>query len=337
MSILLLVLGVGIVVFVLVDVLWSTITLRGEGPILAFVSNTLWWVLLWIHRRKANHVLLSLAGIGTVTLVFSLWVLLFWMGWTLIFLADPGSVVDSLDGTPADLASTIYYTGYTLFTLGVGDFRPQGAVWQIVTPLATLTGFFLITLTIAYLIPLVSSAVEERGLAAYIQSLGGTSDGLLRQSWNGENFGLLEQHLMALLPMIHRNGQQHLQYPVLFYFHSRDPKTALTLRLAALDEALIILEYAVPREVRPDQATLHALRIAISRYLETIRIQFLDEEERLAPPSRGLDGLREAGIPVQPESLAEAEGGLRGRRSMLLAVVRHDGWEWDDVDLVSAS
>lgn len=53
-------------------------------------------------------------------------------------------------GNPAGTVERLYFTGYTVFTLGNGDFRPGAGTWQLATVAATGTGLVLITLAITY-------------------------------------------------------------------------------------------------------------------------------------------------------------------------------------------
>ncbi|MEQ9484433.1 MAG: hypothetical protein RIG27_19410 [Coleofasciculus sp. F4-SAH-05] len=48
----------------------------------------------------------------------------------------------------------------------------EGAVWQIATAIASVNGFFLVTLAIAYLLPVVSAATQQRQLAVYLVGIG---------------------------------------------------------------------------------------------------------------------------------------------------------------------
>lgn len=55
------------------------------------------------------------------------------------------AVRDAANGEPAGLVDRLYFTGYTVFTLGNGDFKPGSGIWQIATGAAAGTGLFLVT------------------------------------------------------------------------------------------------------------------------------------------------------------------------------------------------
>lgn len=324
-------LGLLLIVLVVLDVLLTTLTVRGGGPLTGRVSSGLWAMLLWVHRRRTNHRVLAASGWVILIGIALIWVLLTWAGWTLVFSAFEPAIVNGQTKLPADLWERIYFTGYTLFTLGMGDFQPQGAPWQVATAIASANGFFLITIAITYLLPVVSAATQKRQLATYISSLGGTSDEILVRAWNGQNFGQLDQHLIALTPMVASMGSAHLAYPVLHYFHSLDCSRAFALSLAALDEALILLQYGVPVAHQPDRAALGPARRAVAAFLQTLSSDYIRAESQ-TPPLPALDLLRTANIPtVSPDQFWEVTKPVTRRRQFLLALVRNDGWKWDAI------
>jgi hypothetical protein len=60
------------------------------------------------------------------------------------------------------VVNKIFYTGYTLSTLGLGDMEPEGNFWDILTAILSFTGLILISIAITYLIPVVSAEIAKR-------------------------------------------------------------------------------------------------------------------------------------------------------------------------------
>jgi hypothetical protein len=54
--------------------------------------------------------------------------------------------------SPTTVVNKIFYTGYTLSTLGLGDMEPEGNFWDILTAILSFTGLILISIAITYLI-----------------------------------------------------------------------------------------------------------------------------------------------------------------------------------------
>jgi hypothetical protein len=325
------ILGLSLLIFVMVDLIWTTLFLGGGGPLTHRFTNALWHRMLERHHANTDDQLPAPAGLWITLLNFSLWLLLISVSWTLIFNMAEGAVVETSSGEPADFWARAYFTGFTLITLGVGDYRPIGAVWQMLTVAAAANGFFLVTLAITYLLPLVQAVVQKRQTAAYISSLGETPDDILLNAWTGSDFGRLEDHLVTLAPRLMELGQSHLAYPVLHCFHSGERETAVAPSIAALDEALTMLRHGVDKRAHPDASALFPLRAAITKFLTTVG-GVSDQERMDAPPPPSLNRLRAHGIPVlDDEDFVRDMDEQADRRRLLVAMVRSEGWSWEAV------
>lgn len=331
MQILLVVLGLLTIAIVSFDVLITTLTLGGGGPITSRLSCWLWKIALKIHNWRSNHRLLLFTGWSILVAIALLWFALTWLGWTLFFCAENSAVINGSDKIPASLTERIYFTGFTLSTLGLGDYQPNGTIWQLATAICSANGFFLVTLTFAYLLPVVSAATNQRQLAVYISSLGGTGDEILIRAWNGQDFGQFDQHLFALAPMLSQQGEAHFNYPVLHYFHNLERSQSIILSLVALDEAMTLMEYGVKKSYHPDKSALNSARRASAAYLNTLKSAYLKPSDR-HPPLPDLHRLRLAGIPtVTDEEFRQATQKVTRRRRLLLALIENDGWTWDAI------
>lgn len=331
MQLLLIILGLFILTLVTIDVLITTLTLGGGGPITSRITTWVWKLSLKIHHRHSFHRMLATVGWILLVSIAVIWYVGAFIGWVLLFDSTVTAVVNASSKQPADMWETIYFVGYTLSTLGMGDYQPQGIVWQMATVIASTNGFFLVTLSIAYLLPVVSAATEKRAFAVYISSLGGTADEILMASWNGKDFQNLDSHLSSITTSLTQLGEKHLTYPILHYFHSVERSRSLSLSLVALDEALTLLHYAIPPEYQPSKATLNSARRASAAFLKTLKSAYL-ESAKLEPPLIKLELLRTKGIPtVSDREFVKATKHVCQRRKLLLALVENDGWNWDAI------
>lgn len=321
--------GALFVAVALLDALWTTIVPRGAGPLTKRIARGWWAASLWVHRRRPGgaHGLLALAGPAILVVGFSAWVLLLWAGWTLLFSADPGAVVDAGSKAPAELWARVYYVGFVLFTLGTGDYVPAGASWQVASAAASLSGLFVVTLAITYVISVVSAVAEKRQLAGAIHALGSSAPEIVAQAWDGSGFDGLDQHLPPLGKQLELHHQRHLAYPVLHYFHSTERRAALGPAVAAFDDALLLLSEAVAEDARPAPAVVDPPRRAVSAFLSRLGEAFVEPAGE-APPPPATDALRCAGIPLASEYGA-GPGDAR-RRKLLRGLVEDGGWPWDD-------
>ena len=328
MSFLLLLCGTGLLLLVLADLLWTTMG-EGGGPVTKRITSLLWGLALRVHRRWPSHRFLSIAGLAAFLSAVVLWIVLLWAGWLLVFNSSTGAVIHAQTRVPADVWERVYFTGFTIFTLGTGDYQPSGRLWQVLTALASFNGLFLVTFSITYLVPVVQAATHKRYLAVYISSLGQSAQAILLHCWNGQDFAPLAQHLTAITPDVAQLEQRHLAYPVLHYFHAKQRPEGIALSLSALDEALTILECGIEPDARLEEGTFRPIRQVITEFLETLSSIYIDAEDE-APPAPELTPLRERGLPVVSNEVFVARvAELEKRRRLLEALVCNDGWSWD--------
>jgi hypothetical protein len=86
---------------------------------------------------------------GAVILVSILinWLLLIWLSASLLFISQPDSLMN-VETNSTTVVNKIFYTGYTLSTLGLGDMEPEGNFWDILTAILSFTGLILISIAI---------------------------------------------------------------------------------------------------------------------------------------------------------------------------------------------
>jgi hypothetical protein len=326
MSILLVVLGVSVLALALFDLAKTTLVSSPYGgPLTARVAQAVWLTCVRLSgNRRSNFV-----GPCVLLAMLLTWLVFSWAGWALLFMATEGAVIESSSGRPADLAARIYFAGYSLFTLGIGDYRPNpnGAFWQLATVVSTAQGFTLITLSVTYIVPVVSAVTQKRQLATLISHLGEDPSAIVTSAWNGRDFGQLEQQLITLTPSLVGLQQQHYAYPVLHYFNGAARKGAVVPAIATLDEALMLFLLAVGEEARPDANVLRGARQAIGEYLDMLETVHIEAAE-VAPPPPSLRALRSAGIPTVTEEVFQGEVARLERRRLLLALLERDGWPW---------
>lgn len=329
MTVALITVGLVLVAASLIDLIWTAVAAgSGAGPITSRLAGAMWRGALALHRRRPSHALLSFSGVVTVLVVMASWIAVVLGGWILVFTASSGAVRVADSQMPADLIGRIYFTGYTVFTLGNGDYVPGEGFWQLATVVAIGTGLILVTLSITYLVPVASAVSQRRQLASYISSLGTDPHEIIVGGWNGSNFGGITQHLVSLTSLLHTSGQHHLTYPVLHYFHSQSRHSAAPPNIANLSQALLLLRKGVVADARPDAALLEPLDRAIAVFLNTLHGARLAPGIPLPPPT--LDPLRRVGIPVvADDDYVASAAGSESRRGLLGALLADDGWEWN--------
>ena len=324
--------GALLVALVFIDALATTLAVgAGAGPLTRRLVGPAWRGLLRLHQPGNPSALLRIAGPVLLVTTVLVWVALLWAGWSLVLLAGEGAVVNATTRAPAGSADVIYYAGFTVFTLGVGDFVASTSTWRLVTSGASFTGLFLITLAITYLISVISAVVARRAVAIRINALGGSASEIVARGWAGDSFSsAFVQQLVALTGELATTAEQHLAYPVLHYFHSGDRGTSAPIAVARLDDAMMLLQRVVAPEAQPDVSAVDPVRQVISRYLSTSSMG-AGTPEPDTPPAPPLGSFERAGVPtVTPAEFAAHLREEEPRRRRLHRLVQSDGWSWSE-------
>ena len=325
MSWLLLVLGVVLILVGLVDLIWTALWVDGgAGPVTRAVAGFGWRVFHSSGRK--NHRLLTTAGPAILALTVATWVLLLWAGWFLVFASEASAVLSSSTSDVADTSDRLYFVGYTVFTLGNGDFKPNGDWWQVATALAAGSGLLVVTLAITYLISVISAAVSGRAFASQVSGLGGKPAEAVAAGWNGKNYAQLGLPLQTLSAEVSRLGEQLLAYPVLQYFHAEDPSKSPMVALARLEQIVAVANYALPRNCMPAPVLLNSVRSGIENVLDSLPQKFVREAaDPLKTPD--LEPLRAAELPhLSADGFENSLARDAKRRKKLRGLLQAHGW-----------
>ena len=329
MSIILLVAGLLILIFVTADLLTTILRMSGGGFISNFLSKHIWNLMFWLSKKNGRSKFLNLAGFFILMALVISWLLIIWLGFSLLYLSDFDSVVDASTGFSEGTIEVVYFVGYTLSSLGNGDLKAGSDLWRIITNIMSFYGFFFITLTITYILPVLDAAIKRRTLSAYIYQLGKTPDVILKNGWNGKNFDALYNQIENLHLLILEHSERHLAYPVLQYFHSRFPKYSAPLNIAMLDEVISIQEtYQLDKS--NEAYNWKILRQSIDSFLD-IFIKQEPDGDKEAPPFPYQEKLNFIPFSASEEEEQKKLEDLSDRRKLLLHLVERDGWNWDNV------
>lgn len=326
------ILGVTLIVLILVDVIWTTVSIYGGGFFTNPLIRGMDWIMHTTHRPASQSWLLALSGPATVFLVIVVWTAAIWLGWFLVFSGDPQGLVNSDSGAPANLVERLYYVGFTVSTLGIGDIAPASARAKIITPIAAFSGLLVVTLAITYVLSLVSAVVQKRQLSFSISGLGTSPRELLSNTWNGQSYSGLELPLNSLASLLTQSAEQRLAYPILDNFHNQKPAGSLVLQVAVLDEALTLIMCGVERRQQPNPAILQNIRSAVTHYLDRT-VKSRGRVTEAVPEIMPLNRLADTGSSLNSEEdYRTAVAALADRRRLLHQLIRNDGWQWADVE-----
>lgn len=315
--------GTLLLLAVLADLLVTSLK-SGEGRLTRTVHRPLYRLMQGLARLgRPRQVLAWTPGVLVMGSILT-WITLTWLAWVLIFWSWPGSVVGTDQGTEATLSNVVYFVGFTISTLGLGELRPEGEWPRVLTALAALNGFFLVTFSITFLTPLAQAHSARRELALRVHRAGGTAQEIVLSGWQEHPQGL-EGLFGELASDLVRVDAQHRNAPYLHRFHDRYAHEDLHLLLPALGEALLIAEHAL---TGPRLRGLRSLRASVAGMLETFA-QVHDSDPPV-PPLPNLTPLREAGLPLREgEDFAARMSTEATFRRDLHAMVRQARWTWN--------
>jgi len=258
-------------------------------------------------------------GPGIVLLALATWVFEIVLAWTLIF--QP-SVFKEPDGV--SFSDRFVFAGKSI--IGRSGNTPalevDGAWWEMIQGFAGLTGVVVISVGLAYVLPILAAVAQKRSVASSLHAIGDSVNSMY-ECGTTDKGKAYHEHLLAMVPQIALSAERHRSYPVLHYFHSSDPHAALAPAVAKVGllfhADLSELPELTDTVTEPVAHSIHNLLEALggmglrryAREADTIdrdKLNELDIDPRVPPPATRLPNIE-----------------------WLKAYVQFDGWEWDTI------
>ena len=335
----LLLIGFGVVVYVVTmwDVLKTTLSMHGGGPLTTWLMRSIDYVIARSTDKEPHGTPRGLSRYSNLALTVTLFVmwfsgLLFAATALLSSSAESVTQVSEANQGPAWL-NKLYFVGASLTTAGFGDFVPDGVWWQLLTMLVATSGLVVSSLGISYVVSIVSAVAAQRTLARRITNLGREPADILGLYHRDGGFAALGGAFEGLAAALITHTQRHLAYPAIHYVRADDDRDCLPAAIALLDETLTVLLYEVPTPALPPLPELMNLRRAITAYLESLESGFVRELTAEEPDWPRVDFLAEDfDLPRarRAERCASDEHDrLKLRRRLLRAAVDSQGLDWD--------
>jgi hypothetical protein len=320
-------------VLLLVGVLWDTF----ETMVLSRrVSRgtrltTLFYRLTWPTWRRAagrfragvkRENFLTTFGPLSLLVLIALWALGLVLAFGLLQWGA-GARMRSPDGSETFL-TTLYMSGTTLFTLGLGDVTPHSAIGRLLTVVESGIGLGFLALVISYL-PVLSQAFSGREANITLLDARAGSPPTAAELLRRHGIDRAADALVELLGDWEKWSAQllesHVSFPVLAFYRSQhDNQSWVAAMTALLDTCALVLATADQREkrlVRQARLTFAMARHAVADMCRVLgRQPAPPKPERLQPgeAERLFESLTEAGI--MPPTGPEATEKLRELRGM---------------------
>ncbi|MBI2826223.1 MAG: two pore domain potassium channel family protein [Planctomycetia bacterium] len=293
MSFVALVVGIGLVVFVLYDgfeamVLPRRVTRRLRPSRLFYRGS--WGVCRIVARLlpagKPRDNFLSVFGPLSLLALFATWVFTLIVGFALIQWGAQAELTGT-DGIQG-FAAYWYLSGETFFTLGYGDVTPTRILGRAITVLEAGIGFGFMAVIIGYLPTLYQAFSRREQSIALLDARAGsppTAFECLRRLAESEQLLAIGPHLEEWERWAADLLESHLSFPVLSYYRSQhDNQSWLAALAATLDTSAALLAMGDQRLKHSAQLTFAMARhVAVDLSLVFWQPPSPPARERLTP------------------------------------------------------
>lgn len=231
MTLLLGLVGAGLVALVLLDMFHTLFAPGGGGRLTAGTARNVWRFVRLIGRGNPER--LVAAGPVAMVLVILLWTAILVLGWACIlwphlpegFLLSTGMSPDQNDG----FLDAVYLSVVTLGTLGYGEITPTSTWLRLLVPLEALIGFTLITAAISWVMATSPALARRRQLAREATLLY-----RIDRAMPAAGAAAYPDQLRALTGQAISVRNDLAQMPITHYFRTSDRDSSLELALPQL-------------------------------------------------------------------------------------------------------
>lgn len=316
MYILTLSLGSILLVLIICDFFFTTLSGSGAGfiskPIASLSYRTVRFFSKFFGRKIFDH-----SGMIVNLSVLFVWIVIVWLGLFLVYSYDPNAITNS-SSRPANWVERLYYTGYILSTLGLGNFKPVTPFFEIVTSIFSFFGFIFFTSSMTYLISVSSAVIRKRSLSRSISNLGKSPAEITRKI-KALSPSYRNQQLLSFQEQIDKHAVSHQAYPVVHFFSHKNPDNCFSLNFTRLDEALRVLSGGENEE------EVKLLRDTMTNLLIHLQMNFSGS---LPKPQPGKGNEHDKNTALYQLDLSDPDQ----RRELLTAFLRNEGFNWEAVN-----
>ncbi|WP_051364260.1 potassium channel family protein [Pontibacter actiniarum] len=320
--------GIVSVIWGFVESLWTTLWVDGtSAPLTGRVTTFIWKSMQGVFGKR-NHKLLSLSGPVILIATISFWIVMIIIGWSLIFYTATDAIQNPTTKSYPDFVGRLWYITYVMFSVGNGDFTPQGNAWQLLSAVVAFGGMALVTLAVTYILQVLSAVTVKRSFASQVTSIAKSPEEFVVTQWTGNDFGDIELQLSHLSTTLSNLSEKHMAYPILHYYHAAKSEKANAVALAILDDALMAIKYGVPEEYHPSGTILKSTRSTVQTFLNTLSGAYI-EPSNDTPPVPDLSFIKKCGVPtVAEEEFRKKFEEKKQRRKTVYGYLRNSAWKW---------
>ncbi len=258
-----------------------------------------------IRDGKQREALLGFYGPASLLLLLGLWAVGVTVAFALLQYAA-GSALKNPNGA-STFRTDLYFSGTTVFTLGLGDVLPLTTAARFLTVFESAIGLGLLALVVGYF-PVIYQSFSRREMdVALLDGHAGTPPSA------GELLRRYRQGMGTLSSQVLREWERwsadvlesHISYPVLAYFRSQHDNQSWLASLTAILDASALLTLCLPEEDnRQAYLTFAMARHAVVDLANIFHTPPRPPEDTRLPNSdfvRLRVIVRAAGLPIEPD------------------------------------
>lgn len=246
------------------------------------------WKYIARHIRKHSRreTFLSFYGPLSLLFLFIFWAVVLIIGFGLLYYSEARA-----DAATATFKSSLYLSGTTLFTLGIGDVVPHTAPGRFLVVAESGLGFGFLALVLSYL-PVIYQAFSRREVnIVLLDARAGsppTAGELLRRHAGPNGIESLRQLLRDWERSSAEILESHISYPAVAYFRSQhNNESWLSALTAIMDLTALLISCTADLELRQARLTFAMCRHTVVDLAQLFRT---------APHSMPTERLTESGF-----------------------------------------
>lgn len=261
-----------------------------------------------IRSKKNRETFLSFFGPLSLLLLFVLWATCLIFGFGFLY----NSAAANHDPTLSSFSTSLYMSGTTFFTLGLGDVTPHTRAERILAVFESGLGFGFLALVISYL-PVIYQAFSRREVnIVLLDARAGsppTAAEILRRHTGPHGLDALQQLLRDWERWSAEILESHVSYPVVSYFRSQHSNESWLAALAAILDvsALMIanVENACARQARLTFAMCRHTVVDLAQVFYRKPLRNAHDRLPAAELQRLRDSLKEIGFNIQESAATD--------------------------------